>query len=120
MAQDSFVATNYSAGAQTAAAGKWFWVVPDGQWRLQSARANAATAPVGAAILIDINRNGTTLFATQANRLTIADGANANTTFRPPADRVLKGGDILSYDIDQIGSGTAGSGLTISLMLVRV
>lgn len=119
MAQDSHVLTHYSAGAQTTGASKWKWLVPAGQWRLVDAKAYLETAPVGADFLIDINRNGTTLFAA-ANRLTVADGAKPSSTFRPPTDRVLKGGDRITYDNDQIGSGTAGSDLNITLQLVRV
>lgn len=72
------------------------------------------TAPTGAAILIDINKNGATIWATQGDRATIADGATSGntTTFDTTA---LAAGDYLDLDIDQVGSTTAGVDLTVVL-----
>ncbi len=72
------------------------------------------TAPTGAAILIDINKNGTTIWSTQANRATIAAAATTGntTTFNTTA---LAAGDYLDLDIDQVGSTVAGVDLTIIL-----
>ena len=72
------------------------------------------TAPTGAAILIDIHKNGTTIWTTQGNRATIAATATAGntTTFDVTA---LAAGDYLDLDIDQIGSTVAGVDLTIVL-----
>ena len=81
-------------------------------------RAYADTAPVGAAMIVDVNKNGTTVFTTQAARPTIADGANASTTTLPAVTSVAAG-DRLSIDVDQIGSGTAGSDLSVSITLRR-
>lgn len=75
---------------------------------------NVGTAPTGAAILIDINKNGSTIWSTQANRATIADsGTTGNTTtFNTTA---LTAGDILTFDIDQVGSTIQGGDLTVVL-----
>lgn len=72
------------------------------------------TANTGAAILIDIHKNGTTIWGTQGQRATIADGATAGntTTFGTTA---LAAGDYLDLDIDQIGSTVAGVDLTVIL-----
>ena len=72
------------------------------------------TAPTNAAILIDIHKNGTTIWSTQGNRGTIAAaGTTGNTTtFDTTA---LSAGDYLDLDIDQIGSGTAGADLCVVL-----
>lgn len=72
-------------------------------------------APAGANAIIDINKNATSIWAsTQANRLTITDG---NTTGNQTAfdTTALAADDALTMDIDQIGSGTAGNGLTVTL-----
>src|SRR5688572_4408650 len=71
-------------------------------------RAKAITAPVGAALILDVNKGGTTLYTTQAARPTIADGANASSATLPAVVAVAAG-DELTVDVDQIGSGTAGS-----------
>jgi hypothetical protein len=74
----------------------------------------ARTGPSSQAILIDINKNGSTIWSSQGNRGTIASGATTGntTTFNTTA---LSAGDYLDFDIDQVGSGTAGVDLTIVL-----
>lgn len=72
------------------------------------------TAPTGAAILIDINKNGSTIWSTQGNRATIAAGATSGntTTFNTTA---LSAGDYLDFDVDQVGSSVTGADLTVIL-----
>jgi hypothetical protein len=71
-------------------------------------------APQGASILVDLNKNGSTIWLTQANRLTIA--AEATTGTQTSFDTIaLAEGDLLTMDIDQVGSTTAGADLTIEL-----
>ena len=82
---------------------------------ITKAYANVKTAPTGADLIVDININGTSIWATtQANRLTIAAGATTGTqtSFDTTA---LTEGDIITIDVDQIGSTVAGSDLTITL-----
>jgi len=81
-------------------------------------RAHVDTAPVGAALVIDVNKNGVTLFTTQGNRPTIADGANASTTVLPDIVAVAAG-DRITVDVDQIGVGTPGSDLYIAITVKR-
>ena len=76
------------------------------------------TAPVGADFIVDVHKDGTTVFTTQANRPTIDDGDNDSTVSVPDVT-ALVAGDILTFEVDQIGSGTAGSDLTIILRFAR-
>lgn len=78
------------------------------------AYARVKTSPTGDAILIDINKNGTTIWSTQSNRLTIADAGSSatQTSFNTTS---LNEGDYLSFDVDQVGSTTPGQDLTIAL-----
>lgn len=73
------------------------------------------TAPVGANIIVDVNKNGASIWgSTPANRLTISDGnqSGSQTSF----DIVtLAEGDVLTIDVDQIGATTAGSDLTVQV-----
>jgi len=80
--------------------------------KIIKAFATAKTAPVGSSLIFDVNLNGSTIWSTQANRLTIADGATSanQSTFNTTS---LTEGDLLTIDIDQIGSGTAGKDITI-------
>ncbi len=103
------------AGALTAAANKARFTAPV-TGSIVGVYISAITAPVGAAILVDLNKAGTTMFTTQANRPTIADGANDGTVKVPDVTAVAAG-DVLTVDVDQVGSGTAGSNLTVSIAL---
>lgn len=75
----------------------------------------ARTAPVGAALIVDVNKDGTTIFTTQGNRPSIADGANTGDSGTPDVTALAEG-DRLDVDIDQVGSTTAGSDLTIEVV----
>lgn len=70
------------------------------------------TAPVDASILVDININNTTIFTTQEKRpailTTATTGQSADLDVTSWED-----GSCLTMDIDQIGSTTAGSDLTV-------
>lgn len=82
---------------------------------ITKAYAYAKTAPTGASLLIDINKNGTSIWNTnQSNRLAIAAGDNEGnqTNFDTTS---LADEDILTIDIDQVGSTVAGADLTIVL-----
>lgn len=79
------------------------------------AYAVVKTAPTGADLIIDINKNGTSIWAsTPANRLTIADGETTGTQTSFDTTTLAES-DTLSLDIDQIGSTIAGTDLTVLL-----
>jgi len=73
------------------------------------------TAPTGAAIIVDVNKNGTTIFTTQANRPQIADGATQGDSGTPDVTSLAEG-DKITIDCDQVGSGTAGADLTVEVV----
>lgn len=75
-------------------------------------RAMINTAPTGASVIVDVNKNGTTTYSTQANRPTIAVSANSvNATL--PNTTTFSAGDYITVDVDQIGSTVAGSDLVV-------
>lgn len=75
----------------------------------------AKTAPTSAAMIADVNVGGTSLWnATQANRPTIAAAATSGTGTSFDTT-TLSDGDVLTLDIDQVGSGTAGGQVTLIL-----
>ena len=76
------------------------------------------TAPTGAAIIIDVNKNGTTIFTTQANRPQIAAGATQGDSGTPDVTALAEG-DKLTIDIDQIGSTIAGADLTVEVVCTQ-
>ncbi len=82
---------------------------------IKKAFARIKTAPAGASIIIDINKNGTSIWAVnQANRLTIAAAANSATQTSFDTSSLAEG-DYLTLDVDQVGSTTAGADLTVEL-----
>jgi len=77
--------------------------------------AYANTAPTGANLIFDMNKNGTSIWAsTQANRLTITatNQTGSQTSFDTTA---LTQDDILSIDVDQTGSTIAGADAVVYL-----
>jgi hypothetical protein len=72
-------------------------------------------APANQAIIVDIHKNGTTIFTNQGNRPSIAAGNNTgnSVTIDVPA---WDDGDYLTAHIDQVGSGTLGSDLVIHIV----
>ena len=77
-------------------------------------KAKVLTAPTGAALILDINKNGTTLYTTQGNRPTIADGETSEVATLPDVVSISSG-DIISIDIDQVGSAVAGANLIVDI-----
>lgn len=84
-----------------------------------NATAAVGTAPTGASVIVDVNKNGTTIFTTQGNRPTIAVSTNATTTTPTPDVTTIATGDYLTVDIDQIGSTAAGADLTVFVQYRR-
>lgn len=83
---------------------------------IQKISAYVRTAPTGASLIIDVNKNGTTIFTTQANRPTITSGSNEDASAIPDVTSVLAG-DVLEIDVDQIGSGDPGEDLVITIQI---
>ena len=86
---------------------------------LTSLKASANTAPTGAALVVDVNENGTTVLST---KLSIDATELTSTTAAAPAvisDSALADDAEISIDIDQVGSTVAGAGLKVGLFIVR-
>lgn len=83
---------------------------------IRACRASAGTPPTGQPVIIDVNDDGTTIFTTQANRPTIAAGANTSGSVTSMNDTTWQAGHYLTVDVDQIGSGTAGADLVVQVL----
>jgi len=86
---------------------------------LTAVKATVTTAPVGSALIVDINEAGTTLLST---KLSIDDGEKTSSTAATPAvisNPALADDRRITIDIDQVGSGTAGAGLKVTLYVTR-
>lgn len=80
-------------------------------------RAAVGTAPTGASIIVDVNKNGTTIYTTQANRPAIAATTTSSSETTPDVTAVAAG-DLVTVDVDQVGSTIAGSDLVVVLRFV--
>jgi hypothetical protein len=102
------------SGALTVAAGEGRYpAMQDGT--ILAVRAAVGTAPTGASLIVDVNKNGTTIFTTQGNRPTIT-ASSTSSAEATPAVTSLAEGDLLSVDIDQVGSTIAGADLTVVVL----
>jgi len=75
----------------------------------------ARTAPTGATLIVDVNKDGTTIFTTQGNRPTMAIGEHSADSGTPDVTTLAEGSR-LDMDIDQIGSTVAGADLTVEVV----
>jgi hypothetical protein len=84
---------------------------------LTGVKLSIGTAPVGSTVIVDINEAGTTILSTKlsidASETTSATAATAAVI----SDAALADDAIISFDIDQVGSSTAGVRLLITLYL---
>lgn len=103
-------------GELATGAGELVFIVPYAM-SISKVRVAAGTAPTGtgSSIIVDVHKNGTTIFTTQSNRPAIAAGSTAGTSGTPNVISVAEG-DILTVDIDQVGNTTPGSNLSIAII----
>lgn len=78
-------------------------------------RASVGTPPRGGSVIVDVNRNGTSIFTNQATRPTIAAGAYTATG--TPAVVALRAGDFLTVDVDAVGITNPGADITVSVTI---
>jgi hypothetical protein len=100
-------------GTLSVGTGKAKFYIP-GAITLGNVRASVGTAPTGADITIDVNKNGTTVFTTQTNRPKIYAGQTLVSTSTPNITE-FAAGDYITVDIDSIGSLNPGSDLTVQI-----
>ncbi len=87
-------------------------------WTIAGVRASVGTAPTGASLIVDVNKNGTTIFTTQSNRPEIAISGFTDLSGTIEVNS-LASGEYLTVDVDQVGSTVAGSDLTVQILLTR-
>ena len=76
------------------------------------------TAPTDANIIVDVNKNGTTIFTDQGKRPEIVATATSDTSDAPDVTAIVKN-DKLTIDIDQIGSTLPGENLTVHVRFTQ-
>lgn len=84
--------------------------------RVISVRTAVSTAPTGDTLIVDVHKNGTTIFTTQGNRPIIPISSNISNIAIPDVFAIVPG-DYITIDIDQVGSTIAGEDLVVSLQM---
>jgi hypothetical protein len=132
---ETFVITREISGNLAVAAGAISFAVPSGA-ELVSVHAKVGTAPASTDVLIDVNKNGTTIFTDQAKRVKITAGTTTGSVKNEPALApgtnyiytpyptanplaTFAEGDTVSVDVDQIGTGTVGANLGVVLTFIK-
>jgi len=77
--------------------------------------AAVGTPPSDNSLIADIHQDGTSIFTTQENRPTVSSGTFAGTSPTPDV-QAWATGSYLTMDVDQIGSGVAGSNLVVHVI----
>lgn len=87
--------------------------------RVGTAPTGTVSSPIaGASLVCDVNKNGSSVFTTQANRPRVAEfGFLSPTAVPDTAAATLVAGDWLTVDVDYIGSTIAGANLTAIVQL---
>lgn len=88
--------------------------VGDGTWEIVSVKATLATAPSGGTVAVDVNKNGTTIYGTQANRPIFAADAVVATVGAHSVTTVTSG-DVITVDVDSVTAPAATLVVTIRL-----
>jgi hypothetical protein len=92
-----------------------------GDWKIVKVCINVGTGPTGADLIIDINKNGTSIWATTpANRAKILAGTGTTGESVAFDTKTVTTNDILSFDIDQIGSTIAGADISVDVWLEQI
>lgn len=77
-------------------------------------RLAVGTAPMGSDVVFDINKNGVTVFTNQANRPRVLAGSTVSAEAVPDVTSV-SAGDVITVDIDQVGSVVPGANATLMI-----
>ena len=78
-----------------------------------------AVAPVGSTYIVDINKNGTTVLSTALSIDATETTSRTAATAAVISVSTFAAGDIVTVDIDQIGSSTAGQEPVVTLIGTR-
>jgi hypothetical protein len=93
--------------------------IKGGTFTILTVAARLTSAPTGSSAILDVNKNGTTIFGNQAFRPTFA-ATSRDATVGTHTVSQLTDGDIITIDVDQVGSTSPGSYLTVVIRLQRI
>ena len=89
----------------------------------QLPRISVSTEPVGSVITVDINSGATSPATMLSTKLTIDASEKSSVSGATQgvlSSTTMADNDIITFDIDTVGSSTTGSGLQITLYVTRL
>lgn len=107
-----FTPSVYLSGTLSVKVWEIEWVAPVA-FTLRSATGRVNTAPVGSDLIADVRVNGASVFSQQSDMIKVASGSQQDTS--ATVDHSVAAADVLTFEIAQVGSTTAGADLTIVL-----
>lgn len=81
---------------------------------IENVVATLYSAPTGSSMIVDVNKNGSTIFTTPANRPTILAGSLDDLSSIPDTTTFVQN-DIFTCDVDQVGVSGSGAGLIVQI-----
>jgi hypothetical protein len=97
-----------------------YWIAPWACTVQSGIGACLVTAPTGASVKFDVNKNGTTMLTTNKFEIEVSENSTITATAQPTfTTTAIAKGDIISADIDQVGSTAKGKGGSITLTVTR-
>jgi hypothetical protein len=91
--------------------GRWY---PWNDVNILGIKLSVGSPPLGSPLVVDVNKNGETIFTNQTNRPTINDSQYTSQIVFPDTFN-LTPSDYLSIDVDNIGLTSPGSDVTIQI-----
>jgi len=94
-----------------------YWL-SDASYAISKVKIGVSSAPTGSgsSVTVDVHKNSTTIFTTQSKRPSISNGDTQDDSETPDVTSISEN-DILSIDIDSVGSTDAGDDLMVSIVL---
>ncbi len=106
----------YLDGTQSVRTGVGAQVTMPFSVTLESVTLNAKGAPTGSALIVDVNMGGSSIFSTRPQ---IDAGATTGGSSAVFSQTEIPVNALMTVDVDQVGSTSAGSGVTIILRGTR-
>ena len=120
--QSFVIALSGETGDIETGTGVTYFSLPFGFTLTELPRASVSTAPAGSVLTVDINIGASTPATILSTKLTVDAGEKTSLSASTPcvlSSTVFNSDDIVSFDIDGVGSSTAGVGLKVELIGIR-
>lgn len=110
---------SFSIGGVLAPGARNFRWYPPYAITIVSFRLALGVTPSGSAVILDVNRDATTVFTDPGNRPQVAGGANVGTAVTPAVTSVSTS-QYLQVEVDQVGSTDPGENAVLTMRYRRV